>query len=1451
MATIPQPKLLDIPFANSGLKTSNIPNNDDSGVGNASWEKGFPEETMRLIADGGVPPHGQDMNGVLNQLCLILQYLQSGTLFKYNSTFATAIGGYPKGALVLSTDKVTLWRSTVDGNTTNPDAGGAGWVNFLADLGLYLPLAGGTMTGRITSTNASVPIAFTNISSGAYRDIQAVRSDTTKRIGVLRFNTTSTTNVVTIGASDAMDSAPSGVTVTRTLGDGNTAGTVTVTVATTPATTAKDKQVATTEYVKNCVPKSIGSATKLTYTNGDGVLTASNSTVGATNKPVFLSSGTITAISDTIGSTTKPIYVNAGVLTESNATVGSASKPLYLNAGVLTQCSSSLTDYLPLAGGYMDNGAQIFLTENSFSLDNTYTTDKEATGLVYRLKQTKDDNTAATYKGGMLALHAAQMANSRNLQVGWRIANPRNGNNPSAGTDDGVTINTGNCWSKIGLRYYFDINRAYAFSLEHPPLKGASTKYYSQYHLVTHSNLEHFLTRDGNANYPLSGTIPSVVGDIVKRTVDNSWARINGGTAYSDGANILLYGINSSSNAGLFQLQSRASASTSWQLKGDNTGLLSWNGSILNTGGVIVNQKNHFRIKDTDYAYNEVPSADSHLSFARVDKNNANVGRLQISRYATTGNQQVHLVVNSPVDGSEKVFLRGIQDSSGNHWVEISETRTTGTSDKEPVTVGYLNSRLGSYLPLAGGTMTGQIKTSYTDALVKTADNGHLTIIGGTAYANGASIKLSGKSETNAQGWFQVRAQDGTNYKDLIGKPDGTLTWNSSDVYVENRTNVSTVGPAITRSGTANWLRFTGGETDYDDGASIILYGRTHSTNAGNFNLSAFNGTNRYNLSGNASTGVLSWNGSVYLPNDGVYGADLTGKTIDLNDCYSTISGAVKLFHCNTDGGADNISNYPEKKAFILVSYTPRRLSASDYVIHQHFYCIGAHYSRRCTSGTWTSWILDIGASSASLGDANTPVYLSNGVLTSTGKSFANYLPLSGGTMTGNISKKYTALTKGTNPSSTTWHTDFITLDNGGTASANRLFEIRGAVDSTGYNRAEMLAYDFTSGSSDSNVLTVGKLLNGARRTEINNATIRIDDHKIMRNATNGWMRLTGGSTDNSGGGSLLLYGKEASSHEGQAILQAHNGTNYTNLTLNATSQAVLSTALKVAGGNNAIANTGLTVSGTNTNYSVKLQSTGFTKGTSNATTYRGTVEFYGNTMTKWQDRVGCLEFSAVSNKSQSQLVAYNITSAENAATSYIRAIVDASGNAYTETLTPAAGDNSTKIATTAFVRGQVPASLGGGKKLLQTGSNGVVAESTSSVGSANQPAYLGSGELKACTMNSSSAAGLARVTNQEFGVYGSNGQSDANQNSEGFSYGYVKYSNGLILQWGCDFCYNNNHVDVSFRTPFVNNPQITFSYNYGGDYQKTIRTISNTGFTIYNDKDASSALVKWFAIGI
>lgn len=87
-----------------------------------------------------------------------------------------------------------------------------------------------------------------------------------------------------------------------------------------------------------------------------------------------------------------------------------------------------------------------------------------------------------------------------------------------------------------------------------------------------------------------------------------------------------------------------------------------------------------------------------------------------------------------------------------------------------------------NFLPLSGGTMTGAITTSSVDFIKRDVNNGHLAIMGGTAYGSSASIRLAGGDETGQTGLFQLRSQDGVNSKDLIGKPDGTLTWGGKSI---------------------------------------------------------------------------------------------------------------------------------------------------------------------------------------------------------------------------------------------------------------------------------------------------------------------------------------------------------------------------------------------------------------------------------------------------------------------------------------------------------------------------------------------------------------------------------------------------------------------------------------------------------------------------------------------
>lgn len=115
-------------FAASGTKNA-IPLTT-AGVANpnnASMDVGFPPITMLPVPSGGLPPFGADFNGILNAMTAVQQWLNAGGLFPYDAAFSSAIGGYPKGSLLLMASGLGTWRSQVDNNVSNPDTGGANW----------------------------------------------------------------------------------------------------------------------------------------------------------------------------------------------------------------------------------------------------------------------------------------------------------------------------------------------------------------------------------------------------------------------------------------------------------------------------------------------------------------------------------------------------------------------------------------------------------------------------------------------------------------------------------------------------------------------------------------------------------------------------------------------------------------------------------------------------------------------------------------------------------------------------------------------------------------------------------------------------------------------------------------------------------------------------------------------------------------------------------------------------------------------------------------------------------------------------------------------------------------------------------------------------------------------------------------------------------------------------
>lgn len=163
------PAKIPEPFANlAGPGFINVIPDTTTSPGAASWRIGFPPQTFLDEASGGTPPAGADWNGVLEAISAWAQWAGFGNPVPWDASLGAA--GYPRGAFLVSADGLHNWLNTVDGNTTNPDAAGAGWasvgpfgniMSLNAGSGLYISagLLNAVPSGQraTLNTNLTVP----------------------------------------------------------------------------------------------------------------------------------------------------------------------------------------------------------------------------------------------------------------------------------------------------------------------------------------------------------------------------------------------------------------------------------------------------------------------------------------------------------------------------------------------------------------------------------------------------------------------------------------------------------------------------------------------------------------------------------------------------------------------------------------------------------------------------------------------------------------------------------------------------------------------------------------------------------------------------------------------------------------------------------------------------------------------------------------------------------------------------------------------------------------------------------------------------------------------------------------------------------------------------------------------------------------------------------------------
>lgn len=141
-----------IPFANGDSGRVEVPATTADPT-KASLTLGFPPLTREPPDAGGVPPHGEDFNGAMNQVARIAWWQMGGGRFSYDATFATDtnINGYPQGGVLASSDQSGAWVSLTDNNAANPDTVGTGWAP-LSTYGVTV------LTGQTGGTATLTPV---------------------------------------------------------------------------------------------------------------------------------------------------------------------------------------------------------------------------------------------------------------------------------------------------------------------------------------------------------------------------------------------------------------------------------------------------------------------------------------------------------------------------------------------------------------------------------------------------------------------------------------------------------------------------------------------------------------------------------------------------------------------------------------------------------------------------------------------------------------------------------------------------------------------------------------------------------------------------------------------------------------------------------------------------------------------------------------------------------------------------------------------------------------------------------------------------------------------------------------------------------------------------------------------------------------------------------------------
>jgi hypothetical protein len=201
-----------------------VPVASQTGVtpGAASFEDGFPPLTMSDPAtEGGVPPFGQDMNGILRMVTSYLAWLQGGGGFYWDAAFVAANTGYAVGSLLRSaTVPGKFWYNTVANNPNDPDSDPTDWIGYSILASPVNTLTATTLAGLQDNLNVTgIGFVRLNTAAGAITYNGFLQGFTGQMVTVTNLGSANVTFTANSGSSPANERfrLPSNVTITTNM----------------------------------------------------------------------------------------------------------------------------------------------------------------------------------------------------------------------------------------------------------------------------------------------------------------------------------------------------------------------------------------------------------------------------------------------------------------------------------------------------------------------------------------------------------------------------------------------------------------------------------------------------------------------------------------------------------------------------------------------------------------------------------------------------------------------------------------------------------------------------------------------------------------------------------------------------------------------------------------------------------------------------------------------------------------------------------------------------------------------------------------------------------------------------------------------------------------------------------------------------------------------------------